>query len=143
MVKKGEGMRVYWDGQKMLDKFDEEILLPLSLCEGLPKIPLDIELNSISKTQDMKNVTMTVLDWVQLDQTFESRLQRLKKLSLPPYVQLAHFQVCKGQDHLKQFVHETLNCGNNSVFLKEPRSFYVQGKTSALQIIEVICICQW
>ena len=102
---KYDGIRAYWDGEKLYSKNGVIVKAPAKFTEGLPSIPLDGELwmgrGSLSKLMsvhisnhgDWSDVEYIVFDLPNSKEPYEQRLEELKKL-LPKHVRKIQIQKC-------------------------------------------------
>jgi len=149
MSEKLDGVRAYWDGQKILSRQGNVYHAPDWFVKGLPKVPLDGELwldrksfqrtVSIVRRQDKsdhwKQVRYLIFDAPAEEGDFESRMKFLKsKLGKrkTPYAELLDHEVCKSVKHLKQELARVESLGGEGLMLREPGSSYHVGRSSTL-----------
>eukprot|EP01027_Heterolobosea_sp_BB2_P009359 GEZU01013802.1.p1 GENE.GEZU01013802.1~~GEZU01013802.1.p1 ORF type:complete len:261 (-),score=102.48 GEZU01013802.1:150-932(-) len=147
MCEKLDGIRAYWDGEKLYTKNNKQLLTPPGWLDGLPKdIPLDGELwighgqlPAVSTiTENPEGPGWDVVKYVVFDLpndpgTYEQRREALTQLDLPRHVPILPIIMCQGRDHLKTYLHEIVhNRGGEGVMLNKPGSLYERGRSSNL-----------
>lgn len=149
MSEKLDGIRGYWDGKKLLSKYGNDLKASQDWITGLPEQPLDGELcmgrgtyesliSTINKKEpNWKEIQYWIFDLPSSKEPFESRLNQMKSLKLPPHVQVLSFKPCLGMDQMYQYLHEILQLGGEGIIARQPQSFYVVGRTDTLVKIKV------
>lgn len=150
MSEKFDGIRAYWDGDRLFSKQGNEISCPPGFTSDFPNIPLDGELwlghnsfaqmNGIIRSRDeasWKNVKYMVFDLPSSQQPFESRMEELKMIPLPEHVRVVENEKCNGVDHLEDYVASVVKRGGEGVMVVEPNSLYKQGRTKSLLKVKV------
>jgi DNA ligase-1 len=154
MREKLNGIRAYWDGEKLYSKDGKEYLIPSYFGDGLPPvIPLDGELylnngglnrlTSIinSKDADWKNVKYVVFDLPFSNDPYESRMEELKKLSFPDHVNIATSKQCEGMKHFWDSMNSVLRNGGQGMVLYKPQSKYSSCKSDSVLQAQVVKYC--
>lgn len=150
MTEKYDGVRAYWDGKKLISKQGGDIPCPAEFVENLPKVPLDGELwiernsfhrmNGVLHSNDKglwRDVKYVVFDLPGSPHPFETRMEELRKLSLPSNVQLVEPVRCRDMTHLKEHMGSLLKLGAEGLMLSEPGSLYTPGRRGSLLKIKV------
>jgi len=144
LCEKMDGVRGYWDGQKLYSRAGNEFPAPPFFIEGLPNFPLDGELwmgrNTFeklistlkSKEGDWKNVKYTVFDLPSSNEPYEARQEALKKIPLPAHVSRIEVIKCEGPKHLKEYVDTVMSTSGEGVIANAPNSPYVAGRVNTL-----------
>ena len=149
MSEKLDGVRAYWDGQRLLSRQGNEFLAPDWFLKTLPSTPLDGELwidrkkfqrtVSIVRRQDRgpawKEVRYLVFDAPSEAGPYEARIDFLADL-LPDGaegpVQRLDVVRCQSSDHLRAELARIEELGGEGLMLREPASEYVAGRSSTL-----------
>ena len=148
MSEKLDGVRAYWDGQRLLSRQGNEFLAPDWFLARLPSTPLDGELwidrkkfqrtVSIVRRQDRgpawKEVRYLVFDAPSMSESYEGRLAHLEDLLRDTHasVQLLGVQRCESSEHLSRELARIEAIGGEGLMLREPGSQYVVGRSSTL-----------
>jgi DNA ligase-1 len=132
MYEKSDGLRVFWNGEKLISKQAKEISCPNWFYEGFPKsVKLEGELVLIGEgkrdgtssilnsleNDGWKDINFILFDVVVPNKDFERRFEDLKQLTLPSHVSLAHIKTCRGNDYLMQQLQETISRGGEGIIL--------------------------
>jgi DNA ligase 1 len=151
MSEKLDGVRAYWDGEKLISRLGNKFYAPEHFLSRLKQIkdPLDGELwmgrKLFQKTvslvrrqkDEWKDVYYLVFDAPAFNGTFEQRQDRLTKLftttlkdsdTVFPVTQT----VCAGVDHLKEYLAGITSNGGEGVMLRQPGSKYEAGRSRTL-----------
>lgn len=148
MSEKLDGIRAYWDGEKLISRGGKRIYAPKWFIKDYPPFPLDGEL--WTKRKDFENIASIVRDknpseaWKQIKYTiFEvphakgNLFKRLKKVK--PYENeilkiLPQIKI-KDKKHLEDFHKELELKGAEGVVVRDPKMHYIGKRTStALKI---------
>ena len=119
MSEKLDGVRAYWDGQRLISRHEKRIQCPEWFIADLPKDKsLDGELwfgrgafervvSCLNSNVDnaWKEIKYVVFDTPSSTQVFEGRMDELAKLTLPPHVQIVERKKCLGNNHLMHALH--------------------------------------
>ena len=148
MSEKLDGVRAYWDGQRLLSRKGNPFVAPEWFIEGLPPHPLDGELwsgrrmfqrtVSIVRRQDAspewRHIRYLVFDAPGLPQGFEERLEQCRAWlgQLPERFQVHHHQLCRGTDHLRAELARVEQEGGEGLMLRRPGSLYEVGRSWSL-----------
>jgi DNA ligase 1 len=145
MSEKLDGIRAFWDGEKLLSKKGNHIYAPSSFTINFPPFALDGEL--WSKRNDFEFIQSTVLDkvpskgWRKIryhifeaphsEGNFSLRLERVKtwfdkhrNLS----VHLVEQSTCQGREDLDAYLQFIVNQKGEGVVLKDPSLSYRSGR---------------
>jgi len=115
---KMDGVRAFWDGEKLYSRQQKEVAAPAEFIQMLPKMPLDGELchplgyekmNVIFKQprqamSDWKEFTYWVFDAPGHAGTFEKRYSLLQQAQYPNFIKVLKQEKCDG----KYFSHVSL-----------------------------------
>ncbi len=149
MSEKLDGVRAYWDGQRLLSRLGNVFRAPEWFVEGLPGEPLDGELwigrkafqrtSGIVRRQDgtalWREVRYVVFDAPAHDGDFERRLEYFHDYMgrrRPPFAVAHTHEVCKGLDHLRAELARVEGLGGEGLMLRQPRSRYEIGRSWTL-----------
>ena len=150
LSEKMDGIRAYWDGQKLYSRRGNQIPAPDSFTKDFPGSYLDGELwlgrGSLDKLRiiyntlgsDWSKVEYVLFDAPSQDEPFEYRYQTLRHLTLPPHVRVANIIRCQGPDHLQEYLNQVLNAGGEGLMAVETKSLYSIGRTPNLLKVKVI-----
>lgn len=147
MSEKLDGIRGYWDGEKLYTKNGNEIIAPQWFVKNFPPFALDGEL--WSKRGDFEFIQSTVLDkapsnhWKKITYnifevpnakgTFLSRLQEAKKwFELHPnlYVKIIKQLKCNDEADLLKYLNSIIVLGGEGVIVKDPTVDYDAKRSS-------------
>lgn len=151
MSEKLDGVRAYWDGEKMISRLGNKFYAPERFLYHFRHVkePLDGELwmgrrmfqKTVSLVRRMKDewqdVYYLVFDAPKAKGTFEERRARLQELfGLYFYSSDTVFQVaqtpCEGIKHLKEYLASIEKGGGEGVMLRQPGSKYEYGRSHTL-----------
>jgi DNA ligase 1 len=153
MSEKLDGVRAHWNGEKLLTRQGKELNCPKWFSEGLPVgVRLDGELwmgrgtfdklmaalnlkGSLWRKEEIKYV---LFDLVDLDMTYEQRMDVLKSLNLPSFVSVIEVVECRGGEHLHSFLQSVVACNGEGIMVTEPKSRYIGGRTASRLKVKVI-----
>lgn len=144
-----DGVRGYWDRQKLLSRHGKKIHCPPWFIEQLPKeYDLDGELwmgRHHTHTDVMKVLNSQNDDWIQIryclfdipssiDTTYEERMKEMEALKpfLPPHVHVVQNIQCKGNDHPDACLSSIVTTNAEGFILREPQTTYQVGFTSSI-----------
>jgi DNA ligase-1 len=151
MSEKMDGIRAYWNGEKLISKQARQIFSPEWFISELPKgIKLDGELwmgretldklmtVMNSKDEEMwKKVKYVVFDMVVSNIDYETRIEELKKLKLPSHTVLIDIKRALGNNHLMEYLNEIVSDGGEGIVVTKPQSFYVPERTRTRMKVKV------
>jgi DNA ligase-1 len=149
MSEKLDGVRAYWDGQKLISRLGNAFHAPDWFLEGFPGSPLDGELwigrkqfqrtVGIVRRQDRsehwKEVTYVAFDAPAAAGAFEARLATVREhvgLRLPPHLRAHEHLACAGVDHLRAELARVEALGGEGLMLRQPASPYEVGRSLTL-----------
>ncbi len=155
MSEKLDGVRGYWNGQRMISRHGTTIKCPEWFFEQLPKeISLDGELwlgygsleilNGILNSGSIdqwKNISFMVFDLPTSNKPYEIRMCDLSSLHLPNHIQLINIERCKGNHHLQQSFVNIIDNGGEGLMMNKPGSIYICSRVENLLKVKV-CIYQ-
>ena len=145
-----DGVRAYWDGQRLLSRRGNVFQAPAWFTEGFPPHPLDGELwlgrgafeATVSAVRKQRPVAA---EWRQLSyQVFElpgaagdftrrlARLERIVAAVNSPYLKLIPHQRLKDQAALQRKLDEVVAGGGEGLMLHRADSLYETGRGNAL-----------
>lgn len=142
MSEKLDGVRAFWDGERMVSRLGNPFHVPDWFLENLPRTPLDGELwggrgkfqstVSIVRRQDKgpqwRAIQYLVFDAPGLNEPFEARQEALTRLG----VQVLEQSRCEGLDHLREELKRVEALGGEGLMLRQPGSRYEAGRSSTL-----------
>jgi DNA ligase 1 len=151
MSEKYDGIRGYWNGNKLLSRHGKEINCPNWFIKDLPSnIELDGELwmgrntfeklNTLMKSNnenDWKLVKFMIFDLPKSKEIFELRIEEMKKLILPSHVIIVNHEICKGNDHMWNKMKSITSENGEGLILNEPNSYYINERTNSLLKVKV------
>jgi DNA ligase-1 len=152
ITEKLDGVRAFWNGNKLLSKHGKEIVCPSWYISKLPQdISLDGELwlgrgtfellngtlNSNEDESAWKNICYMVFDSPNSKDPYETRVRDLAHLELPNSCQIVDMERCRGKDHLRQTLVEMMNHGGEGLMVNKPNSMYFNGRTQTLLKVKV------
>lgn len=150
MSEKLDGVRAYWDGNRLISRLGNPFYAPDWFVAALPAdVPLDGELFSgrkkfqrtvsIVRRQDAsdawREISYVVFDAPRHTGPFEERLRVIEEtvtgraaahLSAHPH------EVCRGVDHLREELARVEALGGEGLMLRKPGSLYEVGRSSTL-----------
>jgi DNA ligase-1 len=154
---KMDGVRAWWDGKNFISRLGNIYHAPTEIIERMPKdIVLDGELwvgaGQFQKTisavrklvpneDEWSKVNYVVFDAPKISGTFEDRMKVLRGLyptlkmednEPAQFISIAEQIVCRSTLHLKELLKEVEALGGEGVMLREPRSFYIEGRSKSL-----------
>lgn len=148
MSEKLDGVRAYWDGQRLISRQGNAFVAPDWFLEGLPPDPLDGELwggrkrfqrtVSIVRRQDggreWKEIQFVVFDAPGLAQPFEERQEFCRRWGEQ---QAERFSVldqerCRDLEHLRGQLSRVEAAGGEGLMLRQPGSLYEMGRSWTL-----------
>src|SRR4051794_21797294 len=120
-----DGVRAYWNGEKLISRHGKEIPCPNWFVEELsPDIKLDGELwIGRGQYEDVfgmlhdnderiwKSARYVIFDLPSSKKPYEARMVELKDISLPPHVEIISSRQCKGNDELFILLNDVINHG--------------------------------
>jgi len=142
MSEKMDGVRAYWDGQKLISRGGVELSAPAWFTEGFPPFAVDGELwskrgdfeniISIVKKKEphdgWKNIAFYAFDVPSENGGLIQRLVKLEyylKLNQADYLRVAKQITCENEEHLRTFLKEIEKGGGEGVVVRNPDSKYV------------------
>ena len=142
MSEKMDGVRAYWDGQKLISRGGIELAAPAWFTEGFPPFAVDGELwskrgdfetiISIVKKKEphdgWKNIAFYAFDVPTENGGLIQRLVKLEyylKLNQADYLKIAKQFTCKDNEALKSFLAEVDKGGGEGVVVRNPDTKYV------------------
>lgn len=139
-----DGIRAYWDGEKLFSRNGKNILAPIWFMQTLPELPVDGELwmgrgtrenlcgvlNSSPSNPLWKSVDYVLFDLPCSEQPYSLRMDALRKLRLRPPVRILDTEKCQGNEHLLKKLKEIVNEGGEGLMANEPESLYIKGQRS-------------
>ena len=147
MSEKLDGVRAYWDGEKLISRAGNEFKAPLWFTKDFPPFAIDGEL--WSKRGDFDNISGIVRtqtpnkQWRQLTYNiFEvphqnggllSRLSVLEEyLNKYPshYIKILKQSTCKDEKHLKTFLKDVETKGGEGIVIRDRDVPYINKRTS-------------
>lgn len=130
-----DGVRAYWDKEKLISRNGKEFNVPKAFTCLLPKKALDGELwmgrqsleklsgllNSIDHNQqDWSQVQYVIFDLPESQSPYKERLKELQQCQLPPHAIVANNIECNGLEHLKNLLDSVLEEGERDWWQESP-----------------------
>ncbi|OAM29060.1 DNA ligase [Eikenella longinqua] len=147
MSEKLDGVRAYWDGQKLISRQGHPFSPPAGFTRDFPPFPLDGELYSrhgafeqISATvrrsgSDWSGIKLHVFDAPQAPGNLYQRLELVRRhLAAHPRANIALIPQTPARniEHARQFLRQIENQGGEGVMLRNPDTPYQGGRSSNL-----------
>lgn len=154
MSEKMDGVRGYWNGEKLLSRHEKEISCPPWFTSSLPKFTqLDGE-SWMGKGTTHVNVTKVpnsndssawskigyyVFDIPSSPGTYEERMEQMEtiKPALPPHVHIVKNIHCEGTEHLHNYLDSIVSQEGEGVMLRQPQTKNEVGYISSLLKVKV------
>lgn len=146
MSEKLDGVRGYWDGEKLYTKNGNLINAPKEFTANFPPFPLDGEL--WSKRDDFETIQATVLDVIptknwetitynifevpEVKGDFLGRLQKAKEwfeIHPNPHINIIKQIICKDEQHLQNYLNEIIALKGEGVVIKDGKEPYHTGRS--------------
>ncbi|BBO84569.1 ATP-dependent DNA ligase [Desulfosarcina ovata subsp. sediminis] len=146
MSEKLDGIRGYWNGERLLTRQGKTIHAPAWFTGPFPPFALDGEL--WRRRNDFAFVQNTVLDrvpaegWREITYNifevpavpgdFPSRLAKARawfEVHPAPHVRIIEQQVCRGREHLDRFLATVEALGGEGVIVKDPAPEFHAGRS--------------
>jgi DNA ligase-1 len=147
MSEKFDGIRAYWNGEKLLSKNGNIIYAPKWFTKDFPSFKLDGEL--WTKRNDFENIQSIVLDktpspmWNQITYNifevpnikgnFRKRLNKIikwQKINKNSYIKIIEQIECKNKQDLENYLNKLVNLKAEGVMIKNPSLEYFVGRSS-------------
>ncbi len=150
MSEKLDGVRAYWDGERLISRLGNTFVAPEWFVAGLPRdLPLDGELFSgrkrfqrtvgIVRRQDKsdawREIAYVVFDAPKLFGPFEERMRAVEAAVAAAnvdYLRAHPHEPCRGTAHLRQELARVEALGGEGLMLRRPASLYEVGRSSSL-----------
>jgi DNA ligase 1 len=152
MSEKLDGIRAYWDGEKLYTKNGNIIYAPIWFTKNFPKFKLDGEL--WTKREDFGNIQSIVLDknpslkWEEITYNifevpnakgnFHKRLSIIEnylKINTNKYIKIIPQIKATNQEHLESYLEELINKKAEGIIIRNPNMDYFYGRSD--QILKV------
>lgn len=145
-----DGIRAYWDGQKLWFRSGLPIPAPAWFVDRLPPHPLDGELwlgrarfeqvsgvvrSRVPTDQAWRGIRYVVFEWPGAAGTYEARvrqLQRSVERSDVPQLVVAEQSVVLGRSALQARLEAVVAAGGEGLMLHRADALYVTGRSAAL-----------
>lgn len=155
MTEKMDGVRGYWDGEKLLSRQGKPIHCPEWFSEGLPNgVRLEGELwmgrETLDKMRSLLNTSLpesgsdpwkgveyVLFDILDSELAYEQRMEKLKGLHLPSHVSVVRAEKCLGSGHLYERLRSIVNNDGEGLVLTKPESRYVGERTRSRLKVKV------
>jgi DNA ligase-1 len=147
-----DGVRAFWNGEKLVSRHSKEFVCPTWFIEELPKgAQLDGELwLGRGKWEDLlgilnslegswNKIKFMVFDMPSVAESYEIRMKKLLQLQFPEHVCVAAVEKCQGNEHLLNRLNEVIKDGGEGLMAIEGQSLYVARRSSSLLKIKVKC----
>ena len=144
-----DGVRGYWDGERMISRHGNVISCPEWFTSTLPKDrTLDGELwmgtgttnANVTGVMNSKNGDWSKLGYYIFDipsstGTYEDRMKEMESLIksvAASHIHLVENIKCKGREHLLDCLHSIVAAEGEGIMLREPLSLYIPGQVTSL-----------
>ncbi|WP_185962673.1 DNA ligase [Thalassomonas sp. M1454] len=146
-----DGVRAYWDGNKLLSRNGLLISVPAWFIKGFPNFPLDGELwigrgefeqtvsivsqLSSSPTNDIRwqKMRFMIFDLPEYNGDFTARVKAMKDLVRQvhsPYLQMIAQQKIQSRQHLQELLDDVVKNGGEGLMLHRANAIYVAGRNN-------------
>ncbi|MEW6279881.1 MAG: DNA ligase, partial [Candidatus Eremiobacterota bacterium] len=148
MSEKLDGVRAYWDGERLISRLGNAFQPPEWFLRELPRLPLDGELwvgrkqfqrtvsivRRMDRSEEWRDVQYVVFDSPGMEGPFEERCERLREAlqEAPPHLGLHPHDRCRGMEHLREELQRVEAMGGEGLMLRQPRSRYESGRSWTL-----------
>ena len=152
-----DGVRAYWNGEKLLSRHGKELNVPEWMVKSLPNgVKLDGELWMGRGTFDKlkaalkssldndevgnlwKNeIKYVVFDLVDSEMLYEERMEELRRMKLPSFASVVEVEECRGNDHLNDRLQSIVRNDGEGIVLTKPHSQYVGERTRSRLKVKV------
>ena len=156
MSEKLDGVRCYWNGSKLLSRNGNMFHAPEWFLRGFPKDQtfdgeLFLKRSSFSDTvsivrshgldEEWKTIKYLIFDMPSCKKPFEERVQEIEKwvaiINSPHFLAVAQTK-CKSALDLQANMKSILALGGEGVMCREPKSMYVNKRSSTLLKVKVM-----
>lgn len=90
-----------------------------------------------TKSGQWDRVKYYVFDLPELPSLYEERMEALRKLTLPPEIQVIKSSQCQSNEHLSQLLQELTSQGAEGLIARKPLSTYFHGRASSMLKVKV------
>jgi len=160
MSEKMDGVRAYWDGEKLVSRHGKSLQHPQHFTWDLPKISLDGELwmgrgtfENLIRLLMQANVTNPLhgdtnkLEWSQVgyylfdlpasESPYKERLKELQEMRFPSHVHIVSSEECRDKEHMEALLHEIVRGKGEGLMVRHPLSKHTAGVTSDILKVKV------
>jgi len=147
MSEKLDGVRAYWDGEKLISRSGKEFAVPLWFVKDFPPFEIDGELwikrgdfeqvisvvNKYEAHEGWREITYNIFEVPHQKGGLIMRLKVLKKWlekNSNSFIKIVPQKVCRGSAHLKKVLDEVDSKGAEGLVGREPNALYVGKRTS-------------
>lgn len=136
-----DGVRAYWNGNKLISRHGKEIPCPNWFIEGFPSdIRLDGELwlgreryedlmVALKNDEEVwKSSRYIIFDVPSSKQPYEDRMNELRKIKLVSHMEIIPNQQCKGNDGIYDALTAITEKAGEGLMAIEPQSLYSLGE---------------
>ena len=150
-----DGVRAYWDGERLVSRSGNRFNTPPWFIEGFPRMPLDGELwmgrgtferlsgavrRRIPDEAEWRRIRFMVFDLPASPATFDRRLQRLREtfetIESPHIAPVEQFRVAD-RGELMAVLNRVVEGGGEGLMLHRDSSLYAAGRTGDLLKLKV------
>lgn len=146
MSEKLDGIRGYWDGERLLSKAGNDLNAPKFFTKNFPPFELDGELwtkrgdfeNILSIVKSGKNwekLTYNIFEVPNANGNFSTRLNKIEnylKINQTEYIRVIEQIECKNLRHLERVFNNLISKGAEGVMVKNPNAEYQNGRSDNL-----------
>lgn len=143
MSEKIDGVRAFWNGEKLISRHGNDLQYPDWFIEGLPSgIHLDGELwlgrglfeeiigltHGTGDVKLWKSARYVIFDLPSSKQPYEIRMKELRSIKLPPHVEIISSWRCNGNDGLHSILNVVVGYEGEGFMAIKPQSLYMAGE---------------
>lgn len=145
-----DGIRAYWDGERLWSRLGNEIKAPSKLLQSLPRgIALDGELwmgrgtfETLlailrSSHQDWSKIQYCIFDLPSSPERYEQRMKQLQQIRFPPQTRVVSHSICQGIEDLMERLDLVLKGGGEGLIMNDPHAYYVPDRTNSIVKVKV------
>lgn len=142
-----DGVRAYWDGRHLISRQGNRFSAPEWFVENFPSLPLDGELwmgrnqfevvsgavrKRIPDESQWQKIQFMVFDMPEHGGTFDQRVETMKKLPVPPYLEVIEQYRVATQGLLEKDLDRKVALGGEGLMLHRGASYYQAGRSDDL-----------
>ena len=149
MSEKLDGVRAYWDGEKLWSKNGQQLHPPYNFIQGLPTYALEGELwagrNCFEYTSSIVLRQQPHSGWLELqfaifdlpiqDKTFQHRIDKVRQwFNAQPsqYAFVIKQTKVRSEQHLQQEQKRITKLGGEGLIIRDPNAYYSSGRSQSI-----------